>query len=353
MTAISGCGAARRVSPSHVPARRQPGRRDLLAGAPRRRGLCELAAAVCVVSLLALVAASAFLRVSPRLRSYPAYLARLAAGSHLRLAAIRHDAEPCRRRGFGLASRRAFLVGRRAVLAIGLFLEVTGFARHGRRSLRMAIAPQPNRSVLRRAGLAKLGTHVAHPLGACGRRDPGDGRPPSRAARRRASERQSARASPARRHRRSEAQNAARGRADGQLRDTAGVDLLDLVGADRPPLRGPSPSHRHRGRPAPARSRGAAPATRDAVDDMTDSVSAAAAVLRRLFPSSLKAGRGRRSTLVGSSLRRAARSGRFAAWRSWCVEPAPPAQVDPSLMHGVLLNLVLNAHATPCPTAAP
>jgi signal transduction histidine kinase/CheY-like chemotaxis protein len=145
-------------------------------------------------------------------------------------------------------------------------------------------------------------------------------------------------------HRRSEA-NAARVRAEAELREAAGVDLLDLVGAgiahrcgdllqaigtEVDLLRG--------------RSVGVPSAARDAVDDMTDSVSAAAAVLRRLFPSDADS-RPPPSLDLGELVASARRQlGKVRGVEIVVhVAPRPPAQVDPSLMHGVLLNLVLNA----------
>ncbi len=300
----------------------------------------QLAAAVCVVSLL-LVAASAFLRVSPRLRSF------LLLGALLQIptfGSLLSGMTPSLAGGAALVwLLAAFLVGRRAVLAIGLFLEAWLLAMGGVHcawpSLLSPTGPffdalawqnwartSLTLSVLAAVAIPAMVGHLR------ALRD---------AARASASLLEQARLEE---HRRSEA-NAARGRADGQLRDTAGVDLLDLVGAgiahrcgDLLQAIGTEVDLLR------ARSMGAAPATRDAVDDMTDSVSAAAAVLRRLFPSSLESGP-RPSLDLGELVASARRPlGQVRGVEIVVhVEPAPPAQVDPSLMHGVLLNLVLNA----------
>jgi signal transduction histidine kinase len=144
--------------------------------------------------------------------------------------------------------------------------------------------------------------------------------------------------------RRSEA-NAARVRAEGERREAAGLGLLDFMGAgivlrcgDLVRAIGAEVDWLR------ARSVGAAPSMRGAVDDLTDSVAAAGAVLRRLFPAEPETGPAP-SIDLGELVTSARRQlGKFRGVDVVAhVEPVRGARIDPCLMHGILLNLVLNA----------
>jgi signal transduction histidine kinase len=141
------------------------------------------------------------------------------------------------------------------------------------------------------------------------------------------------------------AARAAQARAESERRDAAGLVLLDLVGAgiarrcgDLLQAIGAEVERLH------LRSAGADAMEIEAVRDMKDSVSDAAAVMLRLVPSSPDGGAAPALDLA-ELVTSARRQLRKVPGVDLVVhaEPGLRARIGPSLIHGVLFNLVLNA----------